>query len=196
VVIDWGFAARGHPAADVARTRLIVEVGERPPGSSSLVGLVDPLGRRLLSHAYMRAYRKTAPLDLALVDQWRPLVALARVSAGIPEERERIIEIFEMARAPVAHADLNSIGERPACRRPTPPGRRWQREHRGLDARESTAQGHRLSDADRRELAGARMEASWKRQALPKRPCLFPARAERSEPCRADTSLHTGRLRC
>jgi tRNA A-37 threonylcarbamoyl transferase component Bud32 len=48
VVIDWSFAARGHPTADVARTRLILEVGEPPSGSSFIVKRLDALGRRLL----------------------------------------------------------------------------------------------------------------------------------------------------
>jgi aminoglycoside phosphotransferase (APT) family kinase protein len=95
IVIDWSFAARGHPAADVARTRLIVSAGARPPGPSSLIGRLDPLGRRLLSRLYMRAYRRSAPLDQALVDRWTPLVAVVRLTAGIPEERGRLIEMFE-----------------------------------------------------------------------------------------------------
>jgi aminoglycoside phosphotransferase (APT) family kinase protein len=95
IVIDWSFAARGHPAADVARTRLIVSAGARPTGRSSLIGRLDPLGRRLLSRLYMRAYRRSAPLDQALVDRWTPLVAVVRLTAGIPEERERLIEMFE-----------------------------------------------------------------------------------------------------
>jgi thiamine kinase len=97
VVIDWSFASRGHPAADVARTRLIVEVGARPTGSSSLVRRLDPLGRGLLSRLYTRAYRRSAPLDQGLVDRWTPLLALVRLTAGIQEERGRLIEIFESA---------------------------------------------------------------------------------------------------
>jgi aminoglycoside phosphotransferase (APT) family kinase protein len=95
IVIDWSFAARGHPAADVARTRLIVSAGARPSGRSSLIGRLDPLGRRLLSRLYMRAYRRSAPLDQPLVDGWTPLVAVVRLTAGIQEERERLIEMFE-----------------------------------------------------------------------------------------------------
>jgi hypothetical protein len=43
----------------------------------------------------MRAYRRSALLDQALVDRWTPLVAVVRLTAGIPEERERLIEMFE-----------------------------------------------------------------------------------------------------
>jgi aminoglycoside phosphotransferase (APT) family kinase protein len=110
VVIDWSFAARGHPAADVARTRLILEVGARPTGSSSLVGRLDPRGRGLLSRLYTRAYRECAPLDQGLVDQWTPLVALVRLTAGIQDERDRLIEILESACDP--HTDEPCVGDR------------------------------------------------------------------------------------
>ena len=60
-----------------------------------LIGRLDPLGRRLLIRLYMRAYRRSAPLDQPLVDRWTPLVAVVRLTAGIPEERGRLIEMFE-----------------------------------------------------------------------------------------------------
>jgi aminoglycoside phosphotransferase (APT) family kinase protein len=97
VVIDWTFAARGDPAADVARTRLILRVGEPSSDASFVMKRLDALGRRLLSTIYLRAYRKKRPVDLALVELWEPLVALARLTAGVPEERERLIELIQSA---------------------------------------------------------------------------------------------------
>jgi hypothetical protein len=32
-----------------------------------------------------------------LVQLWEPLVALARLTAGVPEERERLIELIDSA---------------------------------------------------------------------------------------------------
>jgi aminoglycoside phosphotransferase (APT) family kinase protein len=93
VVIDWTFALRGHAAADVARTRLIVEVGAPPPGASLLVRRFDALARRMIARLYLDAYRRQAPLDLELVARWEPLVALARLTAGIPQERELLITL-------------------------------------------------------------------------------------------------------
>jgi aminoglycoside phosphotransferase (APT) family kinase protein len=97
VVIDWTFALRGDPAADVARTRLTLRVGEAPSGSSVIAGHLDALGRRLMSCTYLSAYRKRRSVDLALVQRWEPLVALARLTAGIQAERERLISLFESA---------------------------------------------------------------------------------------------------
>ena len=93
VVIDWTFALRGDAAADVARSRLILEVGAPPPGASLLVRRFDALARRIIARLYLRAYRRHGPLDLELVARWEPLVALARLTGGIPQERERLILI-------------------------------------------------------------------------------------------------------
>lgn len=97
VVIDWTFAARGDPAADIARTRLILRVGEPSSEGSFAIKRLDGLGRRLLSSIYLRAYRKKRPVDLARVELWEPLVALARLTAGVPAERSRLVELIESA---------------------------------------------------------------------------------------------------
>jgi aminoglycoside phosphotransferase (APT) family kinase protein len=93
VVIDWTFAMRGDAAADVARTCLILGVGAPPPGASLLVRRFDVLARRTLTRLYLRAYRRHAPLDLELVARWEPLVAVARLTGGIAEEREELVAI-------------------------------------------------------------------------------------------------------
>jgi aminoglycoside phosphotransferase (APT) family kinase protein len=93
VVIDWTFALRGDAAADVARSRLILGVGAPPPAAALLVRRFDALARRTIARLYLRAYRRQGPLDLELVARWEPLVALARLTGGIPQERERLISI-------------------------------------------------------------------------------------------------------
>jgi phage baseplate assembly protein W len=50
-----------------------------------------------MSCTYLSAYRKRRSVDLALVQRWEPLVALARLTAGIQAERERLISLFESA---------------------------------------------------------------------------------------------------
>jgi Ser/Thr protein kinase RdoA (MazF antagonist) len=93
VVIDWTFALRGNAAADIARTRLIVGVGAPPPGASVVVRRFDALARDAIARRYLRAYRRQRPLDLELVERWEPLVALARLTGGIPQEREQLLAI-------------------------------------------------------------------------------------------------------
>lgn len=94
-VIDWSFAARGHPAADVARTRLILAIGEPPRDAGFVIRRLDALGRRTLGYLYLRAYAKARPIDAHLVDRWLPLVALPRLTANVPEERGRLIALID-----------------------------------------------------------------------------------------------------
>jgi aminoglycoside phosphotransferase (APT) family kinase protein len=90
-VIDWTNGARGHPAADVARTRLLLVGGEVPADAPRTVRRLDAVGRRLLLAAYLRAYRKELPLDLALVERWGPVCAAARLAEGIEGERAAML---------------------------------------------------------------------------------------------------------
>jgi aminoglycoside phosphotransferase (APT) family kinase protein len=90
-VIDWTNGARGHPAADVARTCLLVAGGEVPADAPLAVRRLETVGRRFLLASYLRGYRKELPLDLALVNRWTPVCAAARLAEGIEEERAALL---------------------------------------------------------------------------------------------------------
>jgi aminoglycoside phosphotransferase (APT) family kinase protein len=94
-VIDWSFAARGHPAADVARTRLILAIGEAPANAGFVIRRLDAVGRGALAHLYLRAYAGSRPIEPQLVKRWLPLVALPRLTANFPEERDRLIALID-----------------------------------------------------------------------------------------------------
>ena len=102
VVIDWGDAARGHPAADVARTALLHRVGEPPPGAPFLVRRLAPVGRRALAALYLARYRRVRPLERDLVERWVVVRAAARLAEPIPAEHPRLLAIVRagMAAAP------------------------------------------------------------------------------------------------
>ncbi len=90
-VIDWPGASTGDPAADVARTLLMLRLGELPPGSPKLLVLLAKVARRLLIGRYLSAYRRSRPLDEALVRRWMLPVAVHRLSEDITEERGRLL---------------------------------------------------------------------------------------------------------
>ena len=85
-VIDWLDAGAGPPAADVARTVLLL----RFAGGGPLVRL---LARGLERH-YLRAYRRERPLDTSLVRRWELPVAVARLTEGIPGS-DRLLRFVE-----------------------------------------------------------------------------------------------------
>ena len=91
VIIDWSNVTRGDPAADVARTLVILKSGSPPPGTSLPLRLMAVFGRRLLTSAYLRAYRRVAPLDMALVRRWEAVRLADRLADEIVEERQVLL---------------------------------------------------------------------------------------------------------
>lgn len=94
VIIDWTGVSRGDPAADVARTLVILKSGSPPPGTPLPLRVMTLFGRRLLTSAYIRAYRREGPLDMELVRQWERVRLADRLADGIPEERDTLLRLL------------------------------------------------------------------------------------------------------
>jgi aminoglycoside phosphotransferase (APT) family kinase protein len=99
VLIDWTNARRGDPMADVARTRMMLRLGEPPPGTSFALRALALVGRNLLLSQYLRSYRRLRPLDMDAVKRWEIPIAAARLSEGIEEEVPRLLAFLERAAA-------------------------------------------------------------------------------------------------
>lgn len=99
VLIDWSNVTRGEPAADVARTLLMLRLGEPPPGTSLPLRVMALVGRRLLIWLYLRSYRRQRSLDMRAVERWQVPVAAARLAEGIQEEVPALRRFLERARA-------------------------------------------------------------------------------------------------
>lgn len=91
VIIDWMTAVQGHPAADLARTRVILSRGS-PPGGM-LTRYLILLGRRLYYHSYLECYRQQAPEIVALSEAYMPVMAAARLNEGIANERASLLKL-------------------------------------------------------------------------------------------------------
>jgi aminoglycoside phosphotransferase (APT) family kinase protein len=100
VVIDWGDASAGDGTADVARTELLVRVGEPPPDAPAAIRRLARLGRRALVDRYLADYRRGRPLDQGLLDRWRTVRAAARLAEDIPEEHPTLLRMVGQALAP------------------------------------------------------------------------------------------------
>ena len=81
VVIDWGEAARGDAAADVARTVLLHRFGVPPPGAPLLVRKLAGIGRRVIAARYLTAYQRSHALEDGAVNRWL-IVRAATASQG------------------------------------------------------------------------------------------------------------------
>jgi aminoglycoside phosphotransferase (APT) family kinase protein len=93
VIIDWPDATRGHPLADVARSRLLMQVGGLPPGTARQ-WLIQSL-RALFRALYLRRYFELRPASQEQLAAWQLPVAAARLSEDIPEERERLLALVK-----------------------------------------------------------------------------------------------------
>lgn len=95
VVIDWPNAVRGDPHADVARTALLLSLGELPPGSSWVLRGLDRVGRQALRARYIAAYRGRRTIDDAILARWRVPVAAHRLTERIENERPKLLALLE-----------------------------------------------------------------------------------------------------
>ena len=97
VIIDWSNVSRGDPLADVARTVLMLAIGEPPPGSSPIVTTFARFGGKIMLWSYLRAYRRASPLDMELVNRWKAVRIADRLAEGIPEERPALLRLASKA---------------------------------------------------------------------------------------------------
>lgn len=86
-VIDWIGAARGDPAGDLARTRLLLRQGDVPDHMPALIRRMNAIGRNTFSRIYVRAYARARPIDSELVDRWEVVRIADRVWEGIDAEQ-------------------------------------------------------------------------------------------------------------
>lgn len=98
VVIDWGFCAAGPPECDVARSVALLSLGQ-PLDPGLAVRVITRFLRPVATGLYLRAYRRSRPVDTALMWRWvvvRAIEHLAIVRAISPADadiRDPIAEV-------------------------------------------------------------------------------------------------------
>jgi aminoglycoside phosphotransferase (APT) family kinase protein len=91
VVIDWGYATRGDPDGDYARSVLMTRLGSLPPGTPRLIRWGRHLGTGLFRQVYQRAYQRGRSYDPVRVRRWTLVRTVERLADRIPEERDGLI---------------------------------------------------------------------------------------------------------
>lgn len=94
VVIDWTNATSGPAEADFARTKLLLAIGEPPPGTPFLVRVLASNLGKVFAALYAREYRKRANVDNDLVEAWMLPIAVARLADGIEQERAKLFRVI------------------------------------------------------------------------------------------------------
>ena len=95
MIIDWGPASAGHPAADVAWTYLLYRFAGTPPGTPTALRLLLAVVRRWSLRIYLRTYFRLTGCSWADIEAWLGLVAILRLADGFPEERSRLLGLIE-----------------------------------------------------------------------------------------------------
>ena len=97
-LIDWQKAAAGDPAADVARSELMLRYGRLGPAWFSRLRPVR-MARRLIAAWYVHAYRAASGLPREAIAAWRLPVAVSRLF-GRPSDTdaELLAAIEKLAR--------------------------------------------------------------------------------------------------
>ena len=95
MIIDWPNVTRGAPDADVARTALLLRLGEPPPGSPLLVRSLTGAARRLFLSRWAAAYRAMRRPDDEALARWEVVRAAERLTEGIDSERPALLRLLE-----------------------------------------------------------------------------------------------------
>lgn len=93
VIIDWSDATKGNPAADVARTRLLISVGA--PVEGRISGWLAKLARKRVLSLYTKLYLARSSISSESIEAWQLPVALTRMTEDIPGERDQLIAIVK-----------------------------------------------------------------------------------------------------
>ena len=91
VVIDWITAAKGNPAADVARTYYILRYASKENVSKIETFLLNFL-QLFAANSYLNQYRKITGISRKEISQWEIFILAVRLTEGIPEEETYILK--------------------------------------------------------------------------------------------------------
>ncbi len=93
-VIDWSNACSGPPAADVARTLLLLRSPYLPDDFPAALRPVVGGLKHWVAAAYASEYRRLTGIRQAEIDAWLPALAAARLAEEVPGEREWLMGLL------------------------------------------------------------------------------------------------------
>jgi len=97
-ILDWMTASSGVPAADVARTSLLLKDATLPEEIPGIIKAVIQFQRNNMTKKYIKEYLRLSGLKKEEIFCWRPVIAAARLMEKIPlVERRFLIDIVNKA---------------------------------------------------------------------------------------------------
>lgn len=99
VILDWMTALQGPPLADVARTSLLLRVGQVPYAGRAMRAFIN-LWRGLFHRAYLACYLELRPgATRSEINAWLIPVAAARLAEGIQGEQALLLNLIRSSLA-------------------------------------------------------------------------------------------------
>lgn len=94
LILDWMTACNGDPAADVARTNLLLTIGKPPDASWWMRTLADGLGR-VANHYYLTRYLElNTSVSHERIQTWLPPIAAVRLLENIELEAPQLMKVI------------------------------------------------------------------------------------------------------
>lgn len=90
-ILDWMTASVGAPAADVARTIILLKDSALPENMPRVIKYIIQTLRKGFSKAYLKQYLKLSGLSKEDIDRWRTVLAAARLMEWIPEAEKKYL---------------------------------------------------------------------------------------------------------
>ena len=96
IIIDWINASKGSPAADVARSSLIIRLAAPLLSGINLTRTYAHFRYTYAHFRYMKRYLSNVSIDRQAIDDWALPVAVDRLAENIPEERDQLLGLIEL----------------------------------------------------------------------------------------------------
>jgi uncharacterized protein (TIGR02172 family) len=95
MIIDWIDSSCGNPLADIARSIILMDHGV-PPSMGRVAGLFEYVRKQFLK-VYLNHYLELCSGSREELENWRSVIAAARLEEGIPQEEEYLLSIVKSA---------------------------------------------------------------------------------------------------
>jgi aminoglycoside phosphotransferase (APT) family kinase protein len=95
MIIDWPLAAHGNPAADAARTSMLLSMGSVP--SDTPGRWLMEIGRNLFHHFYLKRYTQLRDISAREIAAWQIPVMAARLAEGLEDETDDLLARLDRA---------------------------------------------------------------------------------------------------
>lgn len=95
VILDWATARQGHPLADVARTTILLKIGQVPYGGRAMQTILN-LWRKIFLETYLTRYFELQPqMNRMDLTPWLIPISIGRLNEGIAGEKKALMEVIK-----------------------------------------------------------------------------------------------------